>query len=58
MKVAVRVIALTFVVVAAVAGNSLPRKANLASMHPSATMPGPVPTCNPFTQNCQNLRSK
>lgn len=57
MKVAIRVIALTFVVAAAVAGNTLPSKTTFASMHSSA-MPGPVPTCNPFTQNCQNIRTK
>ena len=57
MKLAIRVIALTFVVAAAVAGNSLPSKSKTASIHSSA-MPGPVPTCNPFTQNCQNIRSK
>lgn len=57
MKIAIRVIALSFVVAAAVAGNSLPSKTSLATIRPSA-MPGPVPICNPFTQSCQNIRSK
>jgi|HubBroStandDraft_5_1064220.scaffolds.fasta_scaffold1848062_1 hypothetical protein len=55
MKLSIRVIAFTFVVAAAIVGNSLPKNATLAAMH-RATVPGPVPTCNPFTQPCPNIR--
>jgi uncharacterized membrane protein len=55
MKFAIRVTALTLVVAAAVAGNSLPKNTTVAVMH-KATVPGPVPLCNPFTQSCPNIR--
>ena len=55
MKFAVRVAALTLVVAAAVAGNSLPKNTDIAVMH-KASVPGPLPLCNPFTQTCPNIR--
>jgi hypothetical protein len=55
MKLSIRVIAFTFVVAAAVAGNSLPKNSTLAAMHRN-TVPGPLPQCNPFTQPCPNIR--
>jgi hypothetical protein len=57
MKIAFRVIAATSVLAAAVVGNSLPKGNALVAMH-RATVPGPVPTCNPLTQACPNLREK
>jgi hypothetical protein len=55
MKLALRVAAFTLVVAAAVAGNSIPKNPTVASMH-KASVPGPVPLCNPFTQSCPSLR--
>ena len=55
MKFALRVAAFTLVVVAAVAGNSIPKNPTIASIH-KASVPGPVPLCNPFTQSCPVLR--
>jgi hypothetical protein len=55
MKLALRVIAFTFVVAAAIGGNLLPRHTALAAVH-QASVPGPLPTCNPFTQTCPNTR--
>lgn len=55
MKFALRVAAFTLVVAAAVAGNSLPNNTVVAVMH-KATVPGPLPLCNPFTQACPNIR--
>ena len=57
MKFAIRVLVLSSIVAATVVGNSMPRTTTVASLHPTAN-PGPVPTCNPYTQTCQNLRSK
>jgi len=57
MKVAIRVIAFTFVVAAAVAGNSLPKN-NVVAIPHQASVPGPIPLCNPMTQSCQNVRDK
>jgi hypothetical protein len=55
MKFAVRVAALALIIVAALAGNSSSKTTAVASMH-QGTVPGPMPTCNPFTQNCGKLR--
>lgn len=57
MKATVRVIAITFVVAAAIAGNSLPKNSTVAVAH-HALVPGPIPTCNPLTQSCGNVRDK
>jgi len=53
MKLAIRVATLAFIVVAAVAGNSLPRNANVKTAFAPT---GPMPMCNPFTQSCPNVR--
>ena len=55
MKLVIRVSALTLVLTAAFAGNSLPRNATLAAIH-QGTVPGPSPYCNPFTEKCGNMR--
>jgi hypothetical protein len=53
MKVVIRVAALAFIVAAAVAGNSLPKTANVKMAFAPT---GPAPTCNPFRQPCPNIR--
>jgi hypothetical protein len=55
MKLAIRIAALSLVVAGAVAGNSLPKTSTLAAIH-QGTVPGPTPTCNPFTQSCPSIR--
>ncbi|HEY9127597.1 MAG TPA: hypothetical protein VIM62_10755 [Acidobacteriaceae bacterium] len=57
MKIAIRVIALTAVFAAFVAGSSMPKNSAMASMQRS-DMPGPIPLCNPLTQSCPNIRGK
>jgi hypothetical protein len=53
MKLSIRVAVLAFIVAAAVAGNSLPRNADVKTAFAPT---GPMPTCNPFTQPCPNGR--
>ncbi len=56
MKLAIRIVALTFVLAAAVTG-AMPAKAPLvASNLPGFTPPGPIPACNPFIQQCPPIR--
>ncbi len=55
MKFALRLAALSAVVFAAVSGNPMSHANVSAAIHRSS-VPGPVPTCNPFTQTCKNLR--
>jgi hypothetical protein len=56
MNHAIRAIALTFVVAAVFTGFT-PSKANAAaSTLPSLGVPGPTPSCNPFTQHCPPIR--
>jgi hypothetical protein len=56
MKHVIRAIALTFVITAAFIG-ATPAKAPLvASNLPSLSVPGPIPECNPFIQNCPPIR--
>ncbi len=57
MKLAIRVSALTLVLAAAVAGNSLPKNSTTAAIHQSS-VPGPTPYCNPFTDKCPNMRGR
>jgi len=57
MKLALRIAAFTFVVAAAVAGNSVP----IASAHAAvrrSVMPRntPIPMCNPYEHSCPNIR--
>jgi hypothetical protein len=56
MKLAIRIVALTFVLAAAVTG-ATPAKAPLldASLL-GFTPPGPIPACNPFIQQCPPIR--
>jgi hypothetical protein len=58
MKLIVRISALTLVIAAAFAGNSTPRTSTVAANIPSSVPGGggPLPTCNPFTQNCSPIR--
>jgi hypothetical protein len=57
MKTAIRVSALTLVIAAAVAGNSVPKNSTVAAIHQSS-VPGPTPYCNPFTDKCPNMRAQ
>jgi hypothetical protein len=58
MKLAIRISALAFLVAAAFAGN--PRISNTAvASNVLSNVPGgggPMPTCNPFIQNCPPIR--
>jgi hypothetical protein len=58
MKLIIRIFALTLVVLAAVAGNSVASTSNLASnIHSSVPGGGgPMPACNPFNSNCTPIR--
>jgi hypothetical protein len=58
MKLIIRMFALTLVVAAAFAGNSSHKTSTVASITPSSVPGGggPMPTCNPFTENCQSIR--
>lgn len=58
MKLIIRMLALTLILAAAFAGNSSPRNSTVASITPSSVPGGggPMPTCNPFTQNCPPIR--
>jgi hypothetical protein len=55
MKIALRVVALSLFVSAAVAGNSISRNSTVAAIH-NSTSSGPIPMCNPWTQNCPPIR--
>jgi len=55
MKLAVRILAVTVVVAGAIAGNSMQRNTLVASAGHSVVA-GRMPTCNPFTQKCANIR--
>jgi hypothetical protein len=61
MKTALRVIALSAIVPTLLATNYLPKNKSVvagktvAVLQP-ATLPGPIPTCNPLTQSCSNIR--
>ena len=52
MKLFIRIAALTLVVAAAIASNTLPQTQNIAAIH--GTSPGPM--CNPFNETCQSVR--
>lgn len=54
MKFAVRAVAVTLFVAAAVAGNSMSRNSAAAAIHSATT--GPIPMCNPWTQKCPPIR--
>jgi hypothetical protein len=58
MKLIIRISALTLVLAAAFAGNYTPRSAAVAANIPSSVPGGggPMPTCNPFIQNCPTIR--
>lgn len=61
MKTALRVITLSAMVPTLLATNYLPKNKSVvadkavAVLQPS-TFPGPIPTCNPLTQSCPNIR--
>ncbi len=55
MKLAVRISALSLVIAAAAFGNSFSKNPTVAAVH-QGSLPGPIPTCNPFTEKCGNLR--
>jgi hypothetical protein len=57
MKLLVRILAVALVATAAVAGNTLPKRATQASFH-SAAMPAGAanPMCNPFYEKCTPIR--
>jgi hypothetical protein len=55
MKIALRFAVFTLVVAAAVVGNSMPKSPSTTPVH-QASVPGPLPTCNPFTQKCPTIR--
>lgn len=57
MKIALRVIALSSIVPILIVGNALPKEKAMAAMQRS-TVPGPIPICNPLTQNCPNIRER
>ncbi len=56
MKIMIRSLALLLVISAALVGNSLPSAVSAAAIT-SSNVPGPMPTCNPFTQKCPVIRS-
>ncbi len=58
MKLIIRIFALTLVVLAAVAGNSVASTSNVASNIRSSVPggAGPMPSCNPFNSNCSTIR--
>jgi hypothetical protein len=58
MKLIIRIFALTLIVVAAVAGNSVSMTSAAASnIHSSVPGGGgPMPACNPFNSNCPTIR--
>jgi hypothetical protein len=56
MKQFIRIFALAFVFAAAFVANSPTRNTTVASNVHSFLPPGPVPTCNPFTQVCPVIR--
>jgi len=53
MKVVIRVTVFASIIAAAVVGNSLPKNGHLKTAFAPT---GPMPTCNPFTQTCPNIR--
>jgi len=57
MKLALRVIALTLFVAAAVVGNSSVKISRSTTVQ-IAGIPGggPIPMCNPFKEKCPNIR--
>jgi hypothetical protein len=55
MKLVIRVSALTLILTAAFAGNSLPKNSTVAAIHQS-NVPGPSPYCDPFIKKCPNMR--
>ena len=55
MKLIARVSAVTLVLVAAIAGNTLAKPSTIASVHQS-NVPGPTPYCNPFIKQCPPMR--
>lgn len=56
MKHAIRIVALTLVVIAGFAGATSSKNTLVASNAPSFGPPGPIPACNPFIQNCPPIR--
>lgn len=58
MKLIIRIFAISLVVLAAVAGNSVASSSNIASnIHSSVPGGGgPMPSCNPFNSNCSTIR--
>lgn len=55
MKLSIRVAICALAIFAAAAVNFSARATNVAAVH-QATVPGPTPLCNPFTQPCPNIR--
>ncbi|HTJ30599.1 MAG TPA: hypothetical protein VL346_08870 [Acidobacteriaceae bacterium] len=58
MKTTLRVLALTSLAAAFVAGASVPKNNAIAAAVLHSSVPGPIPLCNPLTQNCPNIRGK
>jgi hypothetical protein len=58
MKLVLRISALTLVIAAAIAGNSVAKTPVVASnMHSSVPGGGgPMPVCNPFERSCPTIR--
>lgn len=56
MKYAVRIAALTFVLVAAYTSASPSKSQSIAANIHSFGPPGPIPACNPFVQDCPPIR--
>jgi hypothetical protein len=55
MKLAIRILALSVVAAGTIAGYSTPRSTNFIAGRQTASAL-PAPGCNPFTQQCQNVR--
>jgi hypothetical protein len=57
MKFVIRTAFFILVVAAAAVGNSQIKTSTVAAAHAS-NVPGggPIPMCNPFTENCPNIR--
>jgi hypothetical protein len=56
MKLTLRLLAITFIVAGAYTGATTPKAPVNASNAPSFSPPGPIPSCNPFIQNCPPIR--
>lgn len=56
MRLALRIVALTFMMAAAFTGATPSKAPMIASNAPGFSPPGPIPSCNPFIQNCPPIR--